>query len=350
MKTAPTKEDFNDATSFFDKVALLQKAKQAYESNLYNMGDDFMLLRFGKVFGPNALPTTASVNNQFVYFVHLFIKSVSYLMMMMMKSTSDNTDEISSVIKTLVKNLFSTGLNSSIIKLKDEELFSAMLNIDQWTWLLEKWRGALRTFPMILTEVGSFGRLLRTTIGIGIARIFNFSETIINKKQMLDLTFMNQQLFHALQMGFYFGIAYAVVDCVQDEIQNLGKIPSHYFAVFNADKNQNERLLTPIEIMDKWLLIMEQSLSGGEFNRKDIPKTPLTPLLLETFDSLITLTKNIDVTCLAFNELALLLRSQRLDKKTPEEFYDDEELFLGKIRCVIEHYAFLDVSSSSVKI
>jgi hypothetical protein len=153
---------------------------------------------------------------------------------------------------------------------------------------------------------------------------------MITTNEILDLSLMNEQLFHALQMGFYFGVAYAVVDCVQDEIRNVNQIPLHHLAALNPEKNSSNRLLTPVEMIDKWLLIMEQLLCGGEYNRKELPKTPLTPLLLETFDSLVTLTKTINVTCSAFNELALLLRSQRMDKKTSDEFYDDEELFLGK--------------------
>jgi hypothetical protein len=294
------------------------------------MGDDFMLLRFGKIFGPNALPTTERANNQFIYLVHLFIKSISKLMMFM-RTTPDEPDEISSAIFTLISNIFLTETSSPIMKLNNEEIFTPEENIDQWTWLLEKWRDALRTFPMIITNVGGFTRLLRTTIGIGIARLFYFAETMINTNQVLDLTLMNEQLFHALQMGFYFGVAYAVVDCAQDEIRNFDQIPLHHLAALNLDKNSNGSLSTPVEIVDKWLIIMEQLLCGGEYNRKELPKTPLTPLLLETFDSLVTLTKTINVTRSAFNELALLLRSQRMDKKTSEVFYNDEELFLGKI-------------------
>jgi hypothetical protein len=329
MKTRPKSEEFENATSFLAKISVLHKAKQAYECGLHNMGDDFMLLRFGKIFGPSALPKTASSNNQFIYLVHIFIKSVSNLIVLM-RTTPDNPGEYSSTITSVLSNLFSTEQNSSIMKLNDEDLFSPKLNIDQWTWLLEKWRDALRTFPIFLTEVGAFARLLRTTIGIGIARLFNFAETIINNNQLLDLTFMNEQLFHAFQMGFYFGIAYAIVDSAQDEIRNTEKIPAHHLATLNKQLNSNGRLLTPIEILDKWTLVMEKLLSGEEFNRKEIPKTPITSLLLETFDSLVTLTKSINATCVTFNELALLLRSQRLDKKTSEEFYDDEELFLGK--------------------
>ena len=329
MKTRPTEEEFENASSFLAKISLLHKTKQAYESGLRNMGDDFMLLRFGKVFGPSALPNTAASNTEFIYLVHLFIKSVSNLMMMMPR-TPDTPVELSSVIATVITNLFSRETNSSLIKLDDEHIFSPKLNVDQWTWLLEKWRDALRTFPMFLTEVGAFGRLIRTTIGIGMARLFNFAETIINNKHSLDLKFMNEQLFHALQMGFYFGIAYAIVDCAQDEIRNVDKIPLQHLKLLHQEKDLNERMLTPVEMLEKWSIIMEKLLCGEEFDRKQIPKTPLTPLLLETFDGLITLTKSINVTCSAFNELALLLRSQRLDKKTTEEFYNDEEIFLGK--------------------
>lgn len=331
MKIQPPNEDFENATSFLAKVSVLHKSKQAYESGLRNMGDDFMLLRFGKVFGPHALPTTEPSNNQFVYLVHLFVKSASHLILLM-KTPANDKDEISSTIIAVLSHLFSTENNSSITKLDDDRLFSPKTNIDQWTWLLEKWRDALRTFPIMLTNVGSFARLLRTTIGIGIARLFNFAETMVNNNnQVLDIKLLNEQLFHALQMGFYFGIAYAIVDCIQDEIRNLNKISSHHLAILNMNTNSNNEVLTPAETIDKWLLIMEQLLSGGEYDRKQLPKTPLTPLLLETYDGLVTLTKTINVTRSAFNELALLLRSQRVDKKVPEEFYDDKELYLGKI-------------------
>ncbi|CAF3956765.1 unnamed protein product [Rotaria sordida] len=328
MKTSPRSEDFRNATNFLDKISMFHKTKEAYESNLHNMSDDFMLLRFGKVFGPNALPTTARSNAQFMYLVHLFIKSILHLIIMM-RAKSDNNEEIPSIIKLVFGDVFSTEINSSIIKLNNDDLFSPKLNIDQWTWLLEKWHDALRTFPILLTEVGAFGRLLRTTIGIGIARLFNFAETIIDNNQMLDLAFMNEQLFQALQMGFYFGIAYGIVDCLQDEIQNSKKNPAQHLELFKTETNENENLTKPVEILDKWTLIMEELLRGGEFNRNEIPKTPWTQLLIETFDSLVTLTKTIGATSTAFNELALLLRSQRLDKKTMENFYNDEELFLG---------------------
>ncbi|CAF1295553.1 unnamed protein product [Rotaria sordida] len=107
--------------------------------------------------------------------------------------------------------------------------------------------------------------------------------------------------------------------------------------LFKTETNENENLSKPVEILDRWTLIMEELLRGGEFNRNEIPKTPLTPLLLETFDSLIALTKSINVTRAVFNDLALLLRSQRMDKKVMENFYNDEELYLGNILFLMKH-------------
>lgn len=337
MKSWPKSEDFESATGFLSKVSIFHKCKQAYQSDLRNMGDDFMLLRFGKVFGRNAAPNTQLCNDQFVYLVHLFIRSVSKLLVSM-RTSVDDTDEIFSTILTVVSNISFGEIHSSVVKVNEDEFFAPKDHVDQWTWLLEKWRDALRTFPILLTKVGSFGRLLRTTIGIGIARIYHFAELMINSNQVLDATVMNEQLFHALQMGFYFGVAYAVVDCVQDEIRNGSHIPLQHLAALNIRKDGRENSTNPVEMVDQWLLIMEELLSGGEYNRNELPKTPLTPLLLETFDSLVTLTKDINVTCSAFNELALLLRSQRLDKKTPEEFYDDQELFLGAV--LKSHYTY----------
>ncbi|CAF5029168.1 unnamed protein product, partial [Rotaria socialis] len=104
---------------------------------------------------------------------------------MMIRVTPDNNEETSSIIKAVTENIFSAEINASIIEINEDNFFLPKFNIDQWTWLLEKWRDALRTFPIVLTQVGGFSRLLRTTIGIGIARIFNFSETIINNNETL---------------------------------------------------------------------------------------------------------------------------------------------------------------------
>jgi len=317
MKVRPTADDFENATNFLSKISILHKCKHAYANGLRNMGDDFMLLRFGKAFGPNASPTTSQVNNQFIYLVHLFLKSISQFAFLM------KVDDVSSPLLTILSSQFSDQIDSLIKKYPDnhDELFSPKTNVDQWTWLIEKWRDALRTFPILLTNVGAFPRLVRTTIGIGITRIFHFAERIVNENQFIDMTIINEQIFQALQMGFYFGIAYAIVDCIQDEIHNV----KDYSDLITEQRS------TPVELLDKWLLIMEDLLSGKEYDRNQLPKTPLTPLLLETFDSLVTLTKTIDMTCLAFNELALLLRSQRVDKKVLEEVYPDEEIFLGAV-------------------
>lgn len=330
MRKMPTNEDCENAKTFLSKINIIRQTKEAYEYGLHNMGDDFMLLRFGKIFGSNASTSTEMANKQFIYLVHLFIKSLSNFVLLT-QETSNEIHPILSTIAMVTTNFVTLKPRSSFIRLDDEHLLSPEENVDRWTWLLEKWLDALRTFPIILTEVGAFGRLVRTTIGIGIARLFNFAETmIVNNNQTFDLAYLNEKLFHALQMGFYFGLAYAIVDCVQDEFRNLDKKSNDYLTALHFQPNSDDHELTPYELMEKWLLIMEKLLCGEEFNRSGIPKTPLTPLLLETFDGLITLTKDINITCSAFNELALLLRSQRIDKKTINEFYTDEDIFLGK--------------------
>jgi hypothetical protein len=54
-------------------------------------------------------------------------------------------------------------------------------------------------------------------------------------------------------------------------------------------------------------------------------------MLIEAFDSLFVLTESTDTTRASFNELALLLRSQRVDKKEFDQYYDDEQLYLGQL-------------------
>ncbi len=93
--------------------------------------------------------------------------------------------------------------------LSDEKILSPLIYIDEWTWLLEKWKRALEIFPIHLTNQGAFSRLVRTTIGVGVSRLYGFA--IHNEQEELD-----QKIFQALQMGFYYGIAYALVDGLQD--------------------------------------------------------------------------------------------------------------------------------------
>ncbi|CAF3802289.1 unnamed protein product [Rotaria sordida] len=202
-------------------------------------------------------------------------------------------------------------------------------NIDQWTWLLEQWRDMLRTMPMICTQAGAFSRLVRTTIGIGLMYLGKSAETMVTTGCLpMNTELINEQLFNALQIGFYFGVAYAVVDCLQDEIHNLDNIPLHHFLIFDNDTNH---ILTPVETIDKWLYIMEQFLSGTNFDRSQLPKTPFTSMLIESFDNLLILTKSNNIMYESFNELALLLRSQRIDKKEIDQYYDDEQLYLGSV-------------------
>ena len=187
-------------------------------------------------------------------------------------------------------------------ELPSNEILSPLIYIDQWTWLIEKWKVALQTFPISLTKQGAFGRLVRTTIGVGIARLYGFAEN--NEQEDLDTKF-----FQALQMGFYYGVAYALVDGLQD--------------------SQNEEQQVDV---DKWLIEMERILSGQKFDPISLPQLPVTPLLLETFHSLVQLTSANSIAEQTFTDLALLLRSQRSDKKDLKNLYDNEiDLYIGPL-------------------
>ncbi|CAF1146854.1 unnamed protein product [Rotaria sp. Silwood1] len=185
-----------------------------------------------------------------------------------------------------------------------ENILSPTIHIDQWTWLIEKWKIALQTFPINLTKHGAFGRLVRTTIGVGVARLYGFAEN--NEHDELDKKF-----FQALQMGFYYGVAYALVDGLQD--------------------NQNEQQQQNID-MDKWLIEMERILCGHKLDQQSLPKLPITSLLLETFHSLVQLTSINGIAEQTFTDLALLLRSQRSDKKNLERLYNNDiDIYIGPL-------------------
>lgn len=322
MKKIPSKEDFQQTNTFLDRVSIFRRTKEAYQYILQSTGDDFMLLRFGRVLGRNGLPNTPQFNKQFKYLLHMFLKSAFTFFALL---TTDTNDAIISSMPQ-ISSLFFVDDDTSIIKLSFD-LFSPESNVDEWTWLLEQWRDALRTLPLTLTRGGAFSRLVRTTIGIGLMHLGTCAETMVNTGHITtSADVMNEQIFHALQIGFYFGIAYAVVDCLQDEIHDTNRTPLHSFLAFNPDKTQS---LTVSETIDRWLAAMEQSLSGHDFDRSQLPKTPMTSMLIETFDSLLILTQSTDGTYGSFNELALLLRSQRIDQKTFDAQYDDEQLYLG---------------------
>ena len=111
-------------------------------------------------------------------------------------------------------------------------------------------------------------------------------------------------------MGFYYGVAYALVDGLQD--------------------NQNEQQQN-IDI-DKWLIKMEDILCGHKLDPTSLPQLPITSLLLETFHSLVQLTTINSITEETFTDLALLLRSQRSDKKDLERsYYNDIDLYIGPL-------------------
>jgi len=322
MKKIPSKEDFQQTNSFFDRVSIFHQTKEAYQYVLESTGDDFMLLRFGRILGRNALPTTTQFNKQFIYLLHMFLKSIFTFFALL----APNTKDVIIASMPQISSLLFVDDDTSILKL-NFALFSPESNIDQWTWLLEQWRDVLRTMPLMLTQKGIFSRVVRTTIGIGLMFLGQCAETMVNKGHFtMNAAFMNEQLFHALQIGFYFGIAYAIVDCLQDEIHDIDQTPLRHFLDFNSDKNHP---LTVSETIDRWLSTMEQLLSGHDFDRSQLPKTPFTTMLIQTFDSLLILTQSTDTTCGAFNELALLLRSQRIDQKTLGAQYDDEQLYLG---------------------
>lgn len=186
--------------------------------------------------------------------------------------------------------------------LPSNNILSPTMYIDQWTWLLGKWKIALQTFPINLTKNGAFGRLIRTTVGVGVARLYGFAEN--NEYDELD-----DKFFESLQMGFYYGVAYALVDGIQD--------------------SQNEQQTIDI---DKWLIEMENILCGQKIDQASLPPLPITPLLIETFHSLVQLTSNNSIAEQIFTDLALLLRSQRFDKKNLQKLYDkDIDIYLGPL-------------------
>ena len=322
MKKIPSKEEFQASDSFLRRVLIFQRVKEAYKNVLQNTSDDFMLLRFGRVLSRDAPQNTQQMNKQFFYLLHLFLKSVG---MLFTSLTTTSKDHITISISK-IGSLFFFDHDPSIIKLSND-LFSPEANIDRWTWLLEQWRDILRSLPMIFTQAGAFSRLVRTTIGIGLIHLGKCAETMVTTGRAPGNTeSMDEQLFSALQTGFYFGIAYAVVDCLQDEIHNLDKIPLNPSLNFSSDKTNS---LTPTEAVDKWINVMEQLLSGADFDRSKLPKNPFTTMLTEAFDCLLILTELADTKSGSFNELALLLRSQRIDKKHFDQNYDDEQLYLG---------------------
>lgn len=215
-------------------------------------------------------------------------------------------------ISILVNSLKSASIDESFLlisdfdsKLTKDQILSPIIYIDQWTWLIEKWKTTLQIFPINLTENGAFGRLVRTTIGVGIARLYGFAEN--NEQDDLDRKF-----FQALQMGFYYGVAYASVDGLQDTL---------------SEQEQNH-----IDI-DKWLIEMEKILAGQQFDSKSLPQMPLTPLLLETFHGLVELTSANSITEQTFTDLALLLRSQRIDQKDATKSYKDNnvDIYMGSL-------------------
>ena len=304
-------------------MLIFDRVKEAYKCVLQNTSDDFMLHRFGKILGQQASPNSQKMSKQFLYLLHLFLKSVAMLFTALVTTTEDNL--LQSISK--IDSLFFSDDDPSIIKL-NHDLFSPESNVDRWTWLLEQWRDVLRTMPMIFTQAGAFSHVVRTTIGIGLMHLGKYAETMVTTGCFPTTSeSMDEQLFYALQTGFYFGIAYAVVDCLRDEIHNLDHLPLHRFILLGDGE---QRILPPTAIVDRWLEMMEQILSGKTFHPSQLSKTPFSSMLTESFDNLLRLTESTNTSCTSFNELALLLRSQRYDKKVFDQSYNDEQLYIGQ--------------------
>ncbi|CAF1298543.1 unnamed protein product, partial [Didymodactylos carnosus] len=285
------------------KAAFIYKTKRAYEMNLKNQADDFMLLRFGKILTVKS--KSDDIGETFMQLIHMFLSSVQLL------ANSMKNDEHILIAEHTISSYLSPTKND----ISDKVLLLPETHIDQWTWLLEKWKEALQTFPFYLTKSGAFGRLLRTTIGVGIARLYGFAE---NKENINDDQ-IDEKFFEALQVGYYYGVAYAFVDGLQDDREEE-----------NSVKQQSSSSFTEADI-NKWLLTMENVLCGQEFDRDSLPKLPVTKIVFETFDSLIELTERNHIKNEIFNDLALLLRSQRSDIKELDKFYFDLELYMGTV-------------------
>ncbi|CAF1437409.1 unnamed protein product, partial [Adineta steineri] len=265
------------------RIREIRKQAELILDNLWPQSNTIRdLLRFGR-----SLDTEKSINNRFISLIHAFLNTISCLIYLL------KTDSSESFSSTSLFSPFNCDLSTG-------DILSPLKYIDEWTWLLEKWRIALETFPIELTNQGAVGRLVRTTIGVGIARLYGFA--ITDEQDELD-----EKFFQALQMGFYYGIAYALVDGLQDNQEQID--------------------------IDTWLKKMEDILCGGEqMNLSSLPELPMTPLLLETFHSLIQLTSKNFITVQTFTDLALLLRSQRIDKKDLNRSdYNDIDIFIGPL-------------------
>lgn len=230
------------------------------------------------------------VRSRFIDYIHMFLNTISLLVRLL------TTDPSQSLLPTSLFCPFHSNLPTKCI-------LSPSIYIDEWTWLLAKWKMVLQIFPIEITNQGGFSRLVRTTIGVGISKLF--SCVINNEQDRLDETF-----FQALQMGFYYGIAYALVDDLQDH-----------------QSHQQEHIN-----VDDWLKKAERILCGESLDPSSLPQLPITPLFLETFHSLVQLTSMNSITEETFKDLALLLRSQRVDKKDLDNpNYNDIDLLLGPL-------------------
>lgn len=136
----------------------------------------------------------------------------------------------------------------------------------------------------------------------------------------------NKDLFQSLQIGFYFGIAYAFVDSVQDEINNPSVDVLKEFFMKSSDERSSD------EAIDRCLQVVEQILSGCSHSPEtSLPDSPFNKMIFDSFEQLFLLTRKSNIAESSFNELSLLLRSQRFDKKQFSEKYNDTDLYIGSI-------------------
>lgn len=335
MRKLPSKEDFQDRNSFLGRFAIFNRTKDAYQSILKNTSEDFLIIRFGRLLGRTAPSNSNALNERFRSMLHEYLKSI--LKFFILISTNENEWILSSIGK--FSDLFSFDEDGSMKKRFPYSIFSPESNIDQWTWLMEQWRNVLRTMPFILTENGAFSRVIRTTIGISLMHLGDLAEKSIENESIMEHwneEYLNKEMFEYLQIGFYFGLAYAVVDCLQDEIHHFDRTSLKEFFLF---KDNEKSCSTLSETIDCWLEKMEEFLIGKDFHRNDFPSTPFTTMLIETFDYLFVLTeKNPNQRSISFHQLALLLRSQRFDQKSFDENYTDEQLYLGSV--LKSHYTY----------
>ena len=341
MKRLPGGVDLSEMNSFLGRLSMFHRAKDAYRCVLNCTTEDFLLLRFGRFFSPRSSPSTSLFQKEFLRLLHSFLQSILTLFALLTTNSSD-------VILTLISKV------NSFIDPDDDgpstrlpfDLLSPSSHVDQWTWLFEQWRDVLRTMPLFLTSTGSFTRLVRTTIGIGLMHLGKLAEEQSEgRSSSLSSESINEALFRSLQIGFYFGISYAVVDSLQDQLSQVDWTHLKDFLQFNSTTTT----MNSKELIDHYLMRVEESLVSKEFREEDFPSTPFSQMLIRSFTNLRLLIDENGRSAenVSFFELALRLRAQRFDQKSFDEQFNDEQFFLGLLSFAIVSARDVSFSSSS---